>query len=297
MNFGILDFGTIEKDSNAISTIHQTIELAQWADKMGFSRYWLSEHHEEGVAWKSPEIVLSILAGYTEKMRIGAAGVLLALHAPLKIAQTYKLLNNLYDSRIDLGIAKGSTSVDKRRALLDGANYDANANEYYERINKIIMFMNDKDIQNDVPPMNGEIPDVWILGASNASINYVVEKQANFSLSLLHDMNALPSPDIIQQLKKQFYAQHKKHPTFNVAISAMCSNNKKRVEEIRKNTTNFRINFAGSPDHFRKFIDEIQQQYETDEIIVNNLGSTMEEKIFLMDVLKEAKNNYSFVKS
>lgn len=294
MNFGILDFGTIEKGSNAISTIHQSIELAQCAEEMGFSRYWLSEHHEEGVAWKSPEIVLSILAGYTEKIRIGAAGVLLALHAPLKIAQTYKLLNNLYDSRIDLGIAKGTTSIDKRKALLDGANYDVNAKEYYERINKIIMFMNDEDVKNDVPPINGNVPDVWILGASEASVNYVVEKQANFSLSLLHVMNALPSPTIIQQLKKQFYTQHNKQPKFNIAISAMCSNNKKRVEEVIKKTTNFRINFAGFPDHFIKFIDEIQQQYETDEIVVNNLGSTMEEKMFLMEVLKQAKNNYSF---
>lgn len=294
MNFGILDFGKIEKGLNAISTIHQSIELAQWADKMGFSRYWLSEHHEEGVAWKSPEIVLSILAGYTEKIKIGAAGVLLALHAPLKIAQTYKLLNNLFDSRIDLGIAKGSTSVDKCNILLDGANYDANAKDYYERINKIITFMNDQDDKNDVPPIHGNVPDIWILGASNASVNYVVQKQVNFSLSLLHTMNALPSPAIIQYLKKQFYAQHNKQPKFNIAISAMCSNNKKRVEEVIKKTTNFRINFAGSPDNFIKFIDHIQQQYETDEIVVNNLGSTIEEKIFLMDVLQQAKNSYSF---
>jgi alkanesulfonate monooxygenase SsuD/methylene tetrahydromethanopterin reductase-like flavin-dependent oxidoreductase (luciferase family) len=62
MKLGVLDFGAIQQNSNAISTIHETIEVAQKAEEIGFHRYWLAEHYEESVAWTNPVTVLGLLA-------------------------------------------------------------------------------------------------------------------------------------------------------------------------------------------------------------------------------------------
>lgn len=286
MNYGILDFGSIEQGSNAISTIHQSIELAQIADKMGFSRYWLAEHHEDGLAWKSPEIVLTLIAGYTENIRLGPAGVLMALNSPLKVAQTYKLLDNLYSSRIDLGLAKGSASIEKCLELLDGGDFQTNFNQYYKRVSKVTAFMKDADPQHIIPPLNGSVPEIWILAASGSSIDYVVKEEANFSLSLFHQLNQLPSALIIEQLKEKFYQQHKRFPVFNVAISAICSKDRKQVEEVAAQTKNFKINFGGTPDDFIIYLEHIRQLYQTNEIIVYNLGRNMDEKMMLLESLE-----------
>jgi luciferase family oxidoreductase group 1 len=285
MKYGILDFGSIANGSNAISTIHETLELAQIADAMGFSRYWLSEHYEDGVAWKSPETVIALIAGYTKQIRVGAAGVLLALNSPLKIAQTYKLLDNLYDARIDLGLAKGSADAEKIKELLDGGDFDTNFSQYYERVNKIISFMNDQDPKNNIPPVEGSVPDVWILGTSKASIDYLVNTQANFSLSLFHQMQQVPSPDIIKELKERFYLRHEKEPVFNIAISAICSRHSGIINKVKKQTNNITINFTGDGDDFLNYLDQLQEDYQANEIIINNLGRTMEEKLMLMEAM------------
>jgi luciferase family oxidoreductase group 1 len=285
MKYGILDFGSIGNGSNAISTIHETLELAQIADTMGFSRYWLSEHHESGVAWKSPEIVIALIAGYTKQIRVGAAGVLLALNSPLKIAQTYKLLDNLYEARIDLGLAKGSADAEKIKALLDGGDFSSNASQYYERVNKIISFMNDQGPENNIPPVEGSVPEIWILGTSSSSIDYLVSTQTNFSLSLFHQMQEMPSSDIIRELKEKFYKKHQKEPVFNIAISAICSANEKIIKEVTRQTNNIKVNFTGDRDAFLEYLEQLQNEYRAEEIIINNLGRTMEEKLMLMEAM------------
>jgi luciferase family oxidoreductase group 1 len=285
MKYGILDFGSIGSESNAISTIHETLELAQIADSMGFSRYWLSEHHEDGVAWKSPETVIALIAGYTTQIRVGAAGVLLALNSPLRIAQTYKLLDNLYEARIDLGLAKGSADAEKIKELLDGGDFNTNVKQYYERVNKIISFMNDQDPKNNIPPVEGSVPEIWILGTSNASIDYLVSTQTNFSLSLFHQMQQVPSPDIIKELKEKFYHQHQKEPIVNIAISAICSANNAVLKEVTKQTNNIKVNFTGDGDAFLQYLDELQKEYQVEEIIINNLGRNMDEKLMLMEAM------------
>jgi luciferase family oxidoreductase group 1 len=285
MKYGILDFGSIANGSNAISTIHETLELAQIADAMGFSRYWLSEHHENGVAWKSPDTVIALIAGYTKQIRVGAAGILLALNSPLKIAQTYKLLDNLYEARIDLGLAKGTADAEKIKELLDGGDFNTNFNQYYERVNKVISFMKDIDPKNNIPPADGSVPEVWILGTSKSSIDYLLGTQTNFSLSLFHQMQQVPSPDIIKELKEKFYHRHQKEPGINIAISAICSTQDNILKEVAKQTNNIKINFTGDGEGFLNYLDQLQEEYQTDEIIINNLGRTMEEKLMLMEAM------------
>ncbi|NJM79926.1 MAG: LLM class flavin-dependent oxidoreductase [Flavobacterium sp.] len=286
MKYGILDFGTISPNSNAISTIHETIELVQLAESLGFTRYWLSEHHDEGVAWKSPDIILPLLAGYTDKIKVGAAGVLVGLNAPINTAYHYKLLANLYPSRIDLGLAKGTAESHKCAELTDGADWQKNFKDYNSRVKKIKTLMNDEVDNIILPPCKGVAPDIWILSTSSSSIDFVIEENFNFSLSLLHTFDYQPSPNIIKELKQKYFNKNKFEPQINIAVSAFCSNDKKRIDEIKIKTKNVKLNYAGSPDAFLDFIQELAKSYEVDEVIILNLGETIIEKQNLMHALK-----------
>ncbi len=91
MNIGVFEFGESGDNSNDVAVLENTIEYARTLDILGFNRFWLGEHHENGLAWRSPEILMSVIAGYTEKIKVGAAGILLSLNSPLRIAQNFKL--------------------------------------------------------------------------------------------------------------------------------------------------------------------------------------------------------------
>lgn len=286
MTFGILDFGSVYSGSNAISTIHETLEMAQLAEALGFSRYWLSEHHEDGVAWKNPDILLPILAGYTENIKIGSAGVLVGVNMPINTAYHYKLLANLYPSRIDLGLAKGKTEAHKCIELVDGGDWEKNLDDFYPRIKRIKALINDEMPDNILPPKMGESPNFWILGTSKSSSDFVVAEQTHFSLSLFHLLQGLPSSDIIKELKEVYFSKHQVIPTVNIAITAFCSDDPKRIAEIKETTKNIYINFADRPDLFPDFLEKIAKTYDVDEIIINNLGQSMEEKLLLMNVFK-----------
>lgn len=109
---GIFYPGTKEDPlyGNANITTDQLFEIVPKAEQMGFTRFWLGEHYESDVAWRNPELLLTLLAGCTERIRLGVAGVLLNLHNPLLVAQNYNLLSYFFQNRIDLGIAKGFSS-------------------------------------------------------------------------------------------------------------------------------------------------------------------------------------------
>lgn len=287
MNYGILDFGTILPNSNAISTIHQTIEMAQLAESLGFTRYWLSEHHEDGVAWKNPDIILPLLAGYTENIRIGSAGVLTALNVPINIAYHYKLMANLYPSRIDLGLAKGGADPHKCIELTDGADWKANFKNYNQRVRKIKKLINEEVENIILPPYKGESPEIWILSTSASNIDFVVQEKFNFSLSLLHTFDYQPSATIIEELREKYIKKHNSPPQINIAIAVFCSDDEIRVEEMKVKTKNVKLNYAGDIENFLQYVEKLAEEYNVDEIIIVNMGETIEEKQNLMYALKK----------
>ncbi|MGB3342806.1 MAG: LLM class flavin-dependent oxidoreductase [Aequorivita sp.] len=114
VKLGLLEQGKTNENINSLKTIEHIIDYAIAAEKKGFSRFWLTEHHYSFPPhpYTNPDILISIIAGMTEKIKIGSAGVLINLHSPLSIVTNYKLLNNLFYDRIDLGLPYSLTDVD-----------------------------------------------------------------------------------------------------------------------------------------------------------------------------------------
>lgn len=202
MKLGILDFGEIDERSNAIETIHHSIANAVLAEKKGFSRYWLTEHYQPGVAWRNPELVLSLIAASTDSIKVGAAGILVAVNTPYRVAQDFKLLSNLFPDRIDLGFAKALLDETLQQEITGSPVITP----FHDRIRKIQDLLTNKIKHAMISPVSRLVPDLWMLGTSASSIGFTIENKMNFSLSLLHNLNgSLPGASVISQFKKHIH--------------------------------------------------------------------------------------------
>src|SRR6201986_4459989 len=105
----VLDQSPISEGSTGAQALRNTIELAQLADRLGYHRYWLAEHHGGPMlAGPSPEALIGPIAAATERIRVGSGGVMLPHYSPFKVAETFSLLAGLFPGRIDLGIGRAA---------------------------------------------------------------------------------------------------------------------------------------------------------------------------------------------
>ena len=101
----VLDVSPVASGSTSTEALRNTLDLAQLADKLGFTRYWLAEHHNTPlIASSAPEIMIGHVADVTKNIRVGSGGIMLPNHTPLKVAETFRVLEALHPGRVDLGL-------------------------------------------------------------------------------------------------------------------------------------------------------------------------------------------------
>ena len=111
VDLSVLDLSPIVEGGSAAQSLHNTRDLAQHAERLGYHRYWLAEHHNmTGVASAATAVVIGHVAGGTSTIRVGAGGVMLPNHAPLVIAEQFGTLAALHPGRIDLGLGRAPGS-------------------------------------------------------------------------------------------------------------------------------------------------------------------------------------------
>src|SRR5580692_9112862 len=120
IQLSLLDFSWVGVNQSPAEALGDTFTLARRAEALGYARYWIGEHHVEGHACGSPQVLAGILAGSTRRIRVGVGAMLLHYWAPLKLAEDFRLLEAMF-GRIDLGVGRGrADSLQSHRALLDG---------------------------------------------------------------------------------------------------------------------------------------------------------------------------------
>lgn len=167
----IMDLVTITGSATPSQTIADTVAVAQEADRLGYKRYWVPEHHNHlGLAFTSTEVMIAHLGAKTERIRVGAAGIMLPNHAPLKVAETFRTLEALYPGRIDLGLGRapgtdGLTAYALRGNDKGGADFPQLAGELFAFLYD--QFPPDHPYAKVIAaPIGQQAPDVFILGSS-----------------------------------------------------------------------------------------------------------------------------------
>ena len=166
--FSILDLAPIAEGSTASDAFRNSVELAQEAERLGFHRVWLAEHHGmAGIASAATAVVIGHVAGATKTIRVGAGGVMLPNHAPLVIAEQFGTLNAMYPGRIDLGLGR-APGTDQLTARALRRDLNASAEQFPQDVQELQHYFRPAEPGQKVKAIPGEGQDVpiWLLGSS-----------------------------------------------------------------------------------------------------------------------------------
>src|SRR5579884_2636141 len=142
VTLSVLDQSPIRQGGTAQQAIEETLELAQVCDRLGYTRYWLAEHHNAGsLAGASPEILIGAVAARTRNLRVGSGGVMLSHYSSLKVAEQFRMLEALYPGRIDLGIGRAPGSDQLTAAALSYPRPQVDIQYFPEQVADLLGFL------------------------------------------------------------------------------------------------------------------------------------------------------------
>jgi luciferase family oxidoreductase group 1 len=165
--FSILDLCPITEGSDAARSFRNTLDLARHAERWGYKRFWLAEHHGmPGIASAATAVLIGHVAGGTSTIRVGAGGIMLPNHAPLVIAEQFGTLESLFPGRIDLGLGRAPGS-DQLTARALRRNLDTNPNQFPQDVVELMGYFSatQRHAVRAVPGAGLNVP-IWILGSS-----------------------------------------------------------------------------------------------------------------------------------
>jgi len=216
--FSLLDLAPVPEGETPADALAHTVDLAQHAERWGYRRFWLAEHHNmPGIASAATSVVIGHVAGHTEKIRVGAGGVMLPNHAPLVIAEHYGTLATLYPDRIDLGLGRapgtdGRTMLALRR---DGSEADRFPHDVQELVAYFEPEATGRHIRA-VPGTGTRVP-VWILGSST----FGAQLAARLGLPYAFASHFAPAAiDAALRVYRSTYQPSEAHPHPHAMIAA-----------------------------------------------------------------------------
>lgn len=234
----VLDQTPIRKDADASSALQESIRLARLADHLGYTRYWLSEHHNTTtLAGAAPEILIARLAAETHHIRLGSGGIMLPNHSTLKVAENFRLLEALYPGRIDLGLGR-APGGDRLTAQLLNPNNTFDPQDYINQIRDLEAFLTDTPGPGNFEGKIRAIPSIptrphlWMLTSSGESAFLA----AHFGMALCYAqfINPVGGPEAIRAYRSRFKpSADLAAPKAAVGIFAFCSEDPKKVEETQ----------------------------------------------------------------
>lgn len=183
--FSVLDLSPINEGSTAAESFRNSLSLAQHAERLGYERFWLAEHHNmTGIASAATSVVIGFIAGGTKTIRVGAGGIMLPNHAPIVIAEQFGTLESLYPNRIDLGLGRAPGS-DRQTAHALRRTLHTDGDDFPVLLEELRFFFK-KPIENQrvqaVPGGGLDVP-IWLLGSSGFSARLAGELGLPFAFA------------------------------------------------------------------------------------------------------------------
>jgi luciferase family oxidoreductase group 1 len=229
VKLSVIDQSPVPAGSTAADALHNTIELARLADRLGYHRYWIAEHHAiPALASPAPEILIDRVAAETSAIRVGSGAVLLPHYSPLKVAETFRVLHALYPDRIDLGIgrAPGGTPLHSY-ALRRDRDRQPPSDDFPKLLVELLAFLHggfppDHPFSRIVvsPAMPGA-PDVWLLGSSRWSASAAA--QLGLPYAFAHFIDQLPTRLALEHYRSHFISSNGSQPQTILALGVICA--------------------------------------------------------------------------
>ena len=221
IKFSVLDLAFVRKGESLNETFQNTVNCAKIVEDLGFTRYWLSEHHNmENVASSATSILIGHVASQTSKIRVGSGGIMLPNHTPLNIAEQFGTLDALYPNRIDLGLGRApgtdqlTASILRRGENFSQYNFQLEIKELQRYLSKDNQFNKVRAI-----PGEGANIDLYILGSSTESAYLAAELGLPYAFAghfspLKMPYNAVCSSQIVVNTPGSYYCYKWVHLPF-----------------------------------------------------------------------------------
>lgn len=240
LRLGVLDQSPVETGGTAVAAIRQTLELAQAAERWGYSRYWVSEHHDTpGLAGSSPEVLLAAIGAHTSRIRIGSAGVLLPHYSPYKVAENFRVLEALYPGRLDLGIGRAPGGIPLTAQALAYGRPMQREEQFAEQLRELGGFLRDQ-LAPEHPyaklkatPLVETKPEIWLLGSSGFSAMRAAEQGGAFSFA--HFINGSGGQGAVKDYLRDFRpGPLGDKPQVNVCVIVVCAETDEAAERLAR---------------------------------------------------------------
>lgn len=236
IRLSILDQTPVIAGHSTADAIAATLELAQAADDLGYTRYWCAEHHGlRGVANPAPEVMIARLASATRRLRVGSGGVMLPYYSPFKVAEQFLMLEALFPGRIDLGVGR-APGGDRRtaQAVADG---QYNAGDQFPRQVADLCGLFSGTLPEDhrmagvlLQPAVETRPQLWMLGSSD--FGGLLAAQLGIRFAFAHFINAQYGERVTEAYRERFQAGHENRPYCAVALFVICADTDAEAAEL-----------------------------------------------------------------
>jgi len=248
VKLSVIDQSPVPAGFTPADALRNTIELARLADRLGYERYWIAEHHAiEALASPAPEILIARVAAETSMIRLGSGGVMLPHYSPLKVAESFRVLHALCPGRIDLGVgrAPGGTPLESY-ALWRVRGEQPQSDDFGQQIVELLAFL-----EHGFPPthpfsrikVSPEMPGgpaVWMLGSSLWSASAAA--QLGLPYAFAHFINPIPTVAAIEHYQSNFNAAKGRapRPETILALGVVCAETDEEAERLISSARLFR---------------------------------------------------------
>jgi len=305
---GVLDQSPIISGHAPREAVAQTVRLAESADRLGYARYWLAEHHAiEALGDPCPEILVARVAAATARIRVGTGGVLLPYYSALKVAEQFRMLEALFPGRIDLGVGR-APGGDRLTAQAVARGPYAFADDFPEQVRDLVGFL-DRTLPREHPfarvkamPAGDTSPEAWLLGSSDYSGALAAELGLRFAFA--HFITARGGDAVTRAYRAAFKPSAREpSPRSLVCVFVICAETNAEAERLAAPIDLRRLHMAlgidapvptyaeaaahrygererayvlaqrerlvlGDPDEVRRRLLELAEQYAADELMI-----------------------------
>ncbi|MCX4161094.1 MULTISPECIES: LLM class flavin-dependent oxidoreductase [Paraburkholderia] len=244
----VLDQTPVIDGHSVADAIAATVELAQLADDLGYTRYWCAEHHGlRGVSNPCPEVMLARLGSVTKRIRIGSGGVMLPYYSPFKLAEQFMMLEALFPNRVDLGVGR-APGGDMKTAQAVAAGAYNRGDIFPQQVAELVGLMNGTLPSDHIAhgvllqPQVDTRPQLWMLGSSE--FGGLLAAQLGIRFAFAHFINAHFGYQVAEAYRERFVAGNETRPYLAAAVFVICADTEQEAADLEKAVDLRRVQMA-----------------------------------------------------
>jgi luciferase family oxidoreductase group 1 len=290
LELGILDLCKRGRQRSAGEALHGTLALAMEADRLGYRRYWVAEHHVEDSAEACPEVLIPLIAGCTKRITVGSGGVLLRYYSPLKVAETFLTIEALFPGRIELGVCKGPgvTQTAVADALVGGNRWELTDEAFERKVFELSRLLANahEPSNNSTPgvrarPYGVPPPPLWVLGSGSKSQQLASDLGCSYACALMFPGGMALGPKVVADYRRGFVAPGAK-PRACIALSVIAEESEAKANVQNRAFVSLGMmesNVVGTPEQCAARIEAIAGEHQASEVLLASWHEDPAERI------------------